>query len=197
MFAEQDRITDLPPVLAIQSVVDATVPPVSSLSRLFGRLQGGDDELVLFDVNRVSRAEMFFQATAASLLDNLKTAETRSFDLTVVGNLDEESIELVARRWSAGEKAPQVTDIGLSWPPGIYSLSHVAIPFPPDDPIYGVGTSQPEPFPFGNIEARGERGVLTVPFDLLMRLRYNPFFAYLEERVTEFAVPGGEEVGLD
>lgn len=30
---------------------------------------------------------------------------------------------------------------------------------------------------------QGERGLLTLPLDWLLRLRYNPFYDYLEARV--------------
>jgi hypothetical protein len=189
-LADQGRIDDLPPVLAIQSVVDSTVPAVASLSRWFGRLEGGDDELVLFDVNRLAQAEMFLGPAADTLLTSLQDGRPHPYELTIVGNHTEESLELIERVWKPGSTVPVLRPVGLSWPTGVYSLSHVAIPFPPSDPIYGVGTSQQEPFPFGNIEARGERGVLTVPVALLMRLRYNPFFSYLEERVVAFISPG-------
>jgi hypothetical protein len=39
----------------------------------------------------------------------------------------------------------------------------------------------------GRIGPRGERSVLTVPFDQWMRLSWNPFFPYLEERVAAWA----------
>ena len=32
---------------------------------------------------------------------------------------------------------------------------------------------------------RGERGVLTVPFDQWMRLNCNPFYGYLEARIKD------------
>ncbi len=188
-LAEQGRINELPPVLAIQSVVDSTVPAAASLSRWFGRLEGGDDELVLFDVNRLAQAEMFLGPGVETLLASFHESRPHPYELTIVGNQTEQSLDLVERVWQPGSTEPVERPIGLSWPQGVYSLSHVAIPFPPDDPIYGVGTSQREPFPFGNIEARGERGVLTVPVALLMRLRYNPFFSYLEERVVAFILP--------
>ena len=38
----------------------------------------------------------------------------------------------------------------------------------------------------GSVEPRGERGLLAVPVDTLMRLRSNPFFSYVEQRVLEF-----------
>jgi hypothetical protein len=72
-------------------------------------------------------------------------------------------------------------------------LSHVAVPFPPDDPFYGAEGASRGPYPFGRLEPRGERGGLAVPVALLMRLRYNPFFPYLERRLAEFV----EEIERD
>ncbi len=199
-LSDRGQINDLPPVLAIQSAVDSTVPAVASLSRWFGRLEGGDDELVLFDVNRIAQAEMFLGPATHTLLESLEAGLPYPYDLSIVGNHTEQSLEMIERAWRPGSILPEERPIGLSWPRGIFSLSHVAVPFPADDPIYGVGTSQQEPFPFGNIEARGENGVLTVPITLLMRLRYNPFFSYLDEKVVEFISPpefGAKTVGPD
>ena len=199
-LSDRGQINDLPPVLAIQSVVDSTVPAVASLSRWFGRLEGGDDELVLFDVNRIAQAEMFLGPAINTLLESLEAGLPYPYDLSIAGNHTEQSLELIERVWRPGSILPEERPIGLSWPRGVFSLSHVAVPFPADDPIYGVGTSQQEPFPFGNIEARGENGVLTVPITLLMRLRYNPFFSYVDEKVVEFISSpesGAKTVGPD
>jgi hypothetical protein len=35
----------------------------------------------------------------------------------------------------------------------------------------------------GRFSPRGEKAVLSVPMDTLMRLTYNPFFAYMERRI--------------
>jgi hypothetical protein len=72
----------------------------------------------------------------------------------------------------------------MSWPPGVYSLSHVAIPFPADDPVYGIDATRGPAL--GQLELRGESSELRVSPSLLLRLRYNPFFPYLAERVTRF-----------
>jgi hypothetical protein len=71
--------------------------------------------------------------------------------------------------------------------PDIFSLSHLAIPIPMDDPLYGLA---PDPkvrpefgFSLGAMSARGERGTLVVDQDFLTRLPSNPFFPYLLERV--------------
>jgi hypothetical protein len=56
---------------------------------------------------------------------------------------------------------------------------------PPDDPLYGL----PPPTDtsrvyLGNLAIQGERGFLRVPENWLPRLRFNPFYSYLEERAV-------------
>ena len=73
------------------------------------------------------------------------------------------------------------------WPFGVYSLTHVAVPFSSDDPVYGANENPNSSYhglPLGRLEARGETHLLTAPLSQLMRLRYNPFFGYLEQRVV-------------
>jgi hypothetical protein len=68
-----------------------------------------------------------------------------------------------------------------------FSLSHVALPFPPDDPLYGYELQEPtRHVQLGRIEIRGENGVLKVPMWALTRQRSNPFHAYLLERIDGF-----------
>jgi hypothetical protein len=40
--------------------------------------------------------------------------------------------------------------------------------------------------PLGSLELRGERGVFGIPASLMLRLRHNPFFSYVEKRVSDF-----------
>jgi hypothetical protein len=81
-----------------------------------------------------------------------------------------------------------------SWPSGMISLSHVALPFPLDDPLYGRGPAPSEERIFlGHMEVRGERGLLRFPADWLMRLRHNPFYDYQEARVLAWLGGGTEE----
>ena len=77
--------------------------------------------------------------------------------------------------------------LNLTWPAGVISLSHVALPFPPDDPLYGQGPPGKEGVIFlGQMAIQGERGLLKIPSDFLMRLRFNPFYIFLETRVLEW-----------
>jgi len=183
-------IGELPPVLTFQSAVDATVPPFHSLRRLYGRVESNGSEIVVFDVNREAQLEMFLTPGVNQLIDVLKGTGAVSYHATLVTNATDESLDLMAQHRPAGEVAWSDEPLELTWPRGVYSLSHVALPFPQDDPIYGAEPQGTGPFPLGRVEPRGERGALTVPITLLMRLRYNPFFPYVERRVVGFVDQG-------
>ena len=94
---------------------------------------------------------------------------------------------------SAKTKAPLSSPatsaaLGMEWPDGVFSLSHVAIPFSPDDPLYGANNNAGSTYqglPLGHLQPRGETHLLTMSLGKFMRLRHNPFFAYLEKRVAE------------
>jgi hypothetical protein len=81
----------------------------------------------------------------------------------------------------------QVRPLGLSYPLGVYSLSHLALTFPVTDPLYGMQPDDSEDFgvQLGTLAIRGERGLLIVSQDSLTRIASNPFFPYLLERVEE------------
>ena len=38
----------------------------------------------------------------------------------------------------------------------------------------------------GKLALRGERGVLQIPAADMLRLRWNPFYSYMEQRLLEF-----------
>jgi hypothetical protein len=82
----------------------------------------------------------------------------------------------------------------LSFPPGIFSLSHVALPFPVTDALYGLTPDKSEDFGvnLGALAPRGERGVLIVNLDSLLRVSSNPFYPYLIDRIAEGIVAGSK-----
>ena len=73
----------------------------------------------------------------------------------------------------------------------MFSLSHIALPFRMDDEVYGRSPrpSSPDLVRLGTLSPRGERAVLTVPIETLMRASSNPFFPYLADRVTAWTDP--------
>ena len=75
--------------------------------------------------------------------------------------------------------------------PGVFSLSHLAIPFPLDDPLYGLqpDTSEDYGANLGAMATRGERGLLVVSIDSLARMSSNPFFDFLMDKVEQGIVP--------
>jgi alpha-beta hydrolase superfamily lysophospholipase len=186
-LADDGTLDAFPPVLVFQSVADATIPPSGVVDRLLSRLPPGDSELVLFDVNRSAPKGLFRDSGHDAFLHSLTENTGLPFGLTVVTNAAPDSTAVIANWRRAGRTDWTRTALDLEWPPMVYSLSHVAIPFPPDDPVYGTGETDGAPavLNIGGVAARGERGMLALPMDLLMRLRYNPFFPYLEQRLVQ------------
>ncbi len=186
-MAKNGPIRGFPPVLAFLSTVDATVRAQAVVDTLLGRLADEGHELVLFDVNRLASVQPLMVADPGPLTARLLELSQRSFGLTVVTNAGPQTLEVEERRAAAGSDRQQVRRLGLAWPSTVFSLSHIALPFPPDDPLYGsVGETLPGHVQLGRVEVRGENGVLAVPAWLLMRQRSNPFHAYELERIDGF-----------
>ena len=87
----------------------------------------------------------------------------------------------------AGAVSEQTRELALAFPSGIFSLSHVALPFPMSDALYGMEPDKSEDFGvnLGAISPRGERGVLIVNLDALLRVSSNPFFPYVLDRIDQ------------
>ena len=175
-----------PPTLAFQSVVDATVTAPTLVTGLFDPLPADGHELVLFDINRFSNIEPLLKRDPGAWLHDILRNANKSFTVGAVMNESEETRAVVLRRRLSGETEVTETKLGLSWPAGVYSLAHVALPFPPDDPLYGGPAAGESPgIQLGELALRGERGVLRIGAADMLRLRWNPFHSYIEERVLE------------
>jgi alpha-beta hydrolase superfamily lysophospholipase len=183
---DSGRLQDFPAVLTFLSWTDATVETAATVQRLYDRLENVGSELVIFDVNRLDRLTPFIPAANALPLEQLEASTDLPYRLTVITNAAGNSAE-VAENTRAPRSGVTVTSpLQLMWPRGVYSLAHVAVPFAPDDPVYGDGADQQGSYhglPLGALQPRGETRLLTAPLSQLMRLRHNPFFAYLEWRV--------------
>lgn len=187
----------MPPVLAFQSVVDSTVTAPALVHNLFERLpvmsagqegsRVGHHELVLFDINRRAEIEPVMNQNPSAWIDPMLKDGNPHFMLTLLSNMDLKNNRVFASSRMPDSSKIDSCDTGLSWPGDVYSLSHVALPIPPDDPVYGGDKTISSPgIKLGDMSLRGEKGVLKVPAADLMRLRYNPFYPYLEYRVANF-----------
>jgi len=176
-----------PPVLVFLSTVDSTVEAEAVTDTLLDRLAPGDHELVLFDVNRFAAVRQLLVDDPGPLTHRLRARAERPYALSVVTNASAESTEVVELRTPAGSAASARRELGMAWPRTVFSLSHVALPFPPDDPLYGYEVAGPaDHVQLGSIAVRGENGVLAVPMWALTRQRSNPFHAYQLERIDAF-----------
>lgn len=184
---ERGDLGGMPRVLAFQSLVDATVTARDVALRLMGPLAPGGHELVVFDVNRREGLEALVAPGLRSDLELLRATPSLPFRLVIVSNRtpDSDEVELCIRE--AGEQSERLADLGLSWPRGVLSLGHVALPFEATDSVYGL-TPRSEgelDYPLGALGVRGESGTLVVALGDLARMRCNPFFEVVRARLIE------------
>jgi alpha-beta hydrolase superfamily lysophospholipase len=182
------HLGDLPPILAFQSLVDATVSVPALVKGLFDHLpREVPHELVLFDVNRQAQVLSLLRTDPSDTFGPMFGDLTLPFTMCVVRSRSEKSLKVRISCRKPDEAEPTDRPLDLSWPQDVYSLSHVAVPFAPDDPFYGHLHPERSPgIQVGGMTLRGERGELAIPASARLRLTWNPFYSYLEERALEF-----------
>jgi len=180
---ESGRIAKMPPILAFQSVVDSTVGPYGVVDLLFARLHGPQHRLVLFDVNRHDALGSVQRPAARALIDRLASG-ARGYTLDVVTNTSTKERRVSVRNLTPDSRLT-VRDTAMEWPDTLVSVGHVALPFRPDDPAYGVnpGSGHNGLPSIGSWLYRGEPGAVTVNLGSLTRPRSNPFWALIDENV--------------
>ncbi len=181
------KFSDFPPILTFLSWIDATVDTSATIHLLYEKLQNKESELVVFDVNRFDQLASFLPAANDKPLNHLETRSDLPYRLTIITNMARNSNRMVQRTKAHRTGAMDSTVLDIAWPPGAYSLTHVAIQFSPDDPVYGTNKNNSAGYnglPLGRLQPRGETHLLAAPLRQIMRLRYNPFFGYLEQRVV-------------
>ncbi len=181
----EGRLAEIPPVLTFQSLVDATVSTPAIVETLYRRLRTPGSELVLFDLNRRSQVGPFLRQDHLAFVESLLTGPQTPFDVTLIGNVSSDTPAVAERHRPAHSDKVVKTALDARWPAGTYSLSHIAIVFPPEDELYGTAaaSSAAGVIALGALNPRGERGVTSVSIDNLVRLRHNPFFAYMAKRL--------------
>jgi alpha-beta hydrolase superfamily lysophospholipase len=181
------RLDRLPPILTFQSVVDFTVSTRAVIAGLYALLPPTGSELVLFDLNRAAKLSPLLRSAAETTLSSILAAPPRNFRTTIITNEAADTYEVVERVTEAGASSEQSRPLGLAFPTGLFSLSHVALPFPMNDSLYGMQPDNSDEFgvSLGAIAPRGERGVLILNLDALLRASSNPFYPYLMDRIEE------------
>lgn len=115
-------------------------------------------------MNRTSKFSPLVRDASETMIGNLLPPAPRRFRATVLTNAGTTSAEVVERATEAGTVCEQTRPLGLSYPPEVFSLSHIAVPFPPTDGLYGSHPDPAEDFgiALGALAARGEVGALVM-----------------------------------
>ena len=161
-------------------MVDFTVSTRAIVNALYVNLPANGSELVLFDLNRTPSSARCCAPSTDTVLARLLPAPPRTLPHHDHHQCQRDRApRCVERVTEAGATTEQTRTLGLAYPSDVFSLSHLALPFPLNDSLYGM---QPDPndedfgVHLGTMAARGERGALIVSLDSLFRMSSNPFF---------------------
>jgi alpha-beta hydrolase superfamily lysophospholipase len=184
-LAKDGKLGEVAPILAFQSAVDATVIANAVVTGLFERLPSGRHELVVFDVNRFYEAQGLL--TKQIDLQRVLSGPAKAYSVAVVTNRDATSFDVVLRSRAAGDVSETTSALDLSWPDDVYSLAHIALPFSPDDPLYGDDPRSENPgIRLGRLALHGENGALSIPPTMMTRQRWNPFHSFMARKIAAF-----------
>ncbi|MEM8955214.1 MAG: alpha/beta fold hydrolase [Verrucomicrobiota bacterium] len=185
-LSKDNKLDSFPRLLTFQSAIDATVSAPAVVSVLYDHLPQNGHELVVFDLNRFTAVEPLLKSDPLNEINELLKKDDRSFTFHLLANKSPESKDLIVRTWPPEQAETFDADTNLSWPTDVYSLTHVSLPFRGDDPVYGGENPLPSPgIQLGNLAFQGERGVLVLSASNLLRLRWNPFYSFIEPRILE------------
>ena len=177
----------LPPVVVFQSTLDTTISAQAIIDRLFVNLNTKTHELVLFDLNRLGAISELLIDDPGPFTARTLARENLPFTLSLITNRnDKTSAVELRRKGPMSTKTMETIPLEYAWPDGIFSLSHISLPIPPDDPLYGATKPPDSNELFLSAGFMGETGQLEFPASWLMRLRYNPFYDYLEQRTVDW-----------
>ena len=184
-LAQPAEAAKLPPILTFQSVVDNTINAPAIIRNLYSHLPANGSKIVVYDVNRHSTFLSLMKSLPRDPTTAFNSAAPLQYDVTILRNRDPGTDAIDVIELSAGSNEQVVTRTDLRWPRGIYSLSHIAVPFEQGDEVYGDGKDPGQlPVTFGALAPRGEAGVLLLGSDYFLRTRYNPFYSIQADILT-------------
>ena len=178
-------LADMPPVLTFQSVIDFTVSTRAVVDALYQQLPANGSELVLFDLNRSAKFGPFLRVNPDVTLQRLLPDPPRNYRTGLITNAGPDTREVAERLIEPSSRTELSRNLGIDYPFEVFSLSHVALPFPLSDSLYGMKPENDEDFgvQLGTLAVRGERGALILTLDSLIRMSSNPFYPYMIERI--------------
>lgn len=193
-LSRNGKLAALPPVLTFQSVTDATVSTPAVVNALYHYLPVNGSRLVIFDINQAANISALFREALPGAVERLLPSAPRHYGTVVITNETSSTLRAVARVTSAGEVRVKTQPLALSWPQDMFSLSHIAVPFPVNDSLYGLQPAAPGRFgiSLGAMALRGESASLNVGAEAFMRATSNPFFDDMMARVNQYIACSGQ-----
>ena len=192
----EGRSGEFPRTIALMSIVDATVSTQAVITNLFDKIDNPDNELVIYDINRNESYMPFIKKDPIDDYRYLLGHGSLKFNLTLYSDQSTDTDRLMAHKWlisddeSTDEEGTDeegtLVPTDMAWPSHVYSLSHVALPFSPNDAIYGSTPEHSNGLKIGQLETKGEKGLLNIAASDMLRLRYNPFYNSMQQRIVEF-----------
>ena len=139
--------------------------------------------MVIYDVNRRAAVVELMNEQPPDLVALMREQAPFNFTLSLLTNSSPDTQNVHIVKLKSGSREPVYKTLELEWPNSIYSLSHIALPFTPDDPIYGESGPHQQ-INLGMLSPRGERNVLNLNPDYFLRLRHNPFYDYQKDHIS-------------
>lgn len=174
----EDAREGLPPIYAYSSIEDATVD-ASQLVSVLKEVGNKEGELIIFDANRKYND---FYKPEIQVVDFSKSIRESGIisDIVVVSNYGNRfTDEVSVIRYSDGVYTEERKENRLRWSEFTFSLAHVSLPIAPENPMYGRESL------LGKLNIKGEKGIVALSTNMLVRLRYNEFFDYIRENMEE------------
>lgn len=175
-----------PRTIALMSIVDATVSTHAVVTNLFEKIDNPDNELVIYDINRNEGYTPFIKKDPIEDYRHILDHGNLKFNLTLYSDQSTDTDVMMAHKWLKSDKESTSEATDMVWPRDVYSLSHVALPFPPNDSFYGSTPENANGLRIGQLETKGEKGLLNIAASDMLRLRYNPFYNSMQTKIIEF-----------
>jgi esterase/lipase len=173
-LSEEEK-KNLPPIYTYTSIEDATVD-TSELVNVLRELKNENGEVVIFDANRKYNEFYKPEIKDVDLAYAIENTKINS-EIVVITNYDHQRTDTVSvnryknNKWSIDEG----WENRLKWSESSFSLAHISLPISSDNMLYGKGTAM------GTLNIKGENGLVYLSPSMMIRLRYNIFFEYIEE----------------
>jgi len=119
------RLDRFPPVLAFQSVVDATVSTPAVFTGLYHRLINAGNELVIFDINRHAGVGSLLTSDPLNPVLALHATGKMDYSFTLVTNENPSSNRVVVISYDTGMPAALTEPLDLQWP-ATFTRCHIS-----------------------------------------------------------------------